>query len=410
MAQRPFRFVHASDLLLDEPVQGLSDAPEGLQSRLIAAPIEAAENVFDTALNEQAAFLLLSGNVVDLDETDAFTLDFLHKQFERLNREHIAVYWAGGPLDPPSAWPFGFPLPSNVHCFPTERLEEVLIRLEDEPLVKILGHAYRGDAEIEWGAFEQMAAGSVFSIGVLHARTQLEDHVEGKVDYWALGGRNRNAYKEGTRAMAQYPGTPQGRRPGDYGPHGCAVVHVTADGRCATRLQPADVLRWRKETLSISSKATSTEIEQKLREKWKHITDDTTAAEHLVVFEFTGEGPLYDQIRRQGAAKPWLDRLRKEVIGKVKAWPVSVETPPPHEWPARLLERRTMVGDFLREAVESIDKNEMPFDLAAESEGLEPVDLPLAWIQVEDSKHRARLLAETARLGADLLQSEEAAL
>lgn len=54
MAPHTLRFVHASDLHLDRPLYGLSDAPPELREMLRDAPLQAAERVFDTALTENA--------------------------------------------------------------------------------------------------------------------------------------------------------------------------------------------------------------------------------------------------------------------------------------------------------------------------------------------------------------------
>ena len=117
MPQQPFRLVHSSDWELQRPLLGWSSAPEALRERLLEAPFVAAERVVETAVREQANFLLLTGGLAPLEEADARTIQFLAAQFERLARERIDVYWVGGPQDPPAAWPSGLPLPSNVHAF-----------------------------------------------------------------------------------------------------------------------------------------------------------------------------------------------------------------------------------------------------------------------------------------------------
>ncbi len=65
MPQRPFRFLHAADLHLDQPVAGLADVPEHLVDLLIDCPARAAVRVFDAAIDQRVDFVLLAGGVID---------------------------------------------------------------------------------------------------------------------------------------------------------------------------------------------------------------------------------------------------------------------------------------------------------------------------------------------------------
>ena len=105
MSQRPFRFIHASDLQLDLPIAGVVDAPESLVELLVSAPMRAAERVFDAAIDQQVDFVVLSGNLVDPASCSLHEMLFLTEQFERLNEHQILVYWCGGSLDSTNSWP-----------------------------------------------------------------------------------------------------------------------------------------------------------------------------------------------------------------------------------------------------------------------------------------------------------------
>ena len=61
------RLVHASDLHLEQPLYGLAEIPDHLRDLLIHAPYHAAEQVFETALAEDADAVLLAGDVLDVD-------------------------------------------------------------------------------------------------------------------------------------------------------------------------------------------------------------------------------------------------------------------------------------------------------------------------------------------------------
>lgn len=104
----PFKFIHAADLHLDQPFSGIAEVPPHVRATLVDAPYVAAERIFDAALSEQVDFLILSGDVADLDSCGPRVFAFLLEQFKRLAAKSIAVYWAGGKVDQPDRWPVDF--------------------------------------------------------------------------------------------------------------------------------------------------------------------------------------------------------------------------------------------------------------------------------------------------------------
>ena len=126
MSNRPFRFLHASDFRLDAVPRGLTEVPDHLRDTLLDAPYNAARRVFDTALTERVAFVVLAGNILQADLTGPRGTTFLSEQFQRLAEAGISVYWAGGESDPPENWPVAIPLPDNVHVFPKDRVTDFL--------------------------------------------------------------------------------------------------------------------------------------------------------------------------------------------------------------------------------------------------------------------------------------------
>src|SRR5438270_10643006 len=101
MSGQHFRFLHAGGFALDQPLAGLAEFPDPLVELAIDAPYLAAQRVFDCALEERVDFVVLSGDVADLAQPSPRSISFLVESFERLADQKIAVYWAGGRLDPP---------------------------------------------------------------------------------------------------------------------------------------------------------------------------------------------------------------------------------------------------------------------------------------------------------------------
>ena len=90
MPAEPFRFVQASDLHLEQPVQGLAEVPEHLRAALLDAPFTAAERVFDATLAESADFLILAGDVLNPRHAGPRGITFLLEQFD--TRLHAGIF------------------------------------------------------------------------------------------------------------------------------------------------------------------------------------------------------------------------------------------------------------------------------------------------------------------------------
>ena len=164
MPDRSFRFLHASDFRLDAVPRGLTEVPDHLRDTLLDAPYNAARRVFDTALAERVAFVILAGNILQPDLTGPRGTAFLGEQFQRLAEAGISVYWAGGESDPPEAWPTAFPLPENVRVFAKDHVTDFLHQCDGSPLARIVGTS-RGSRALHPAEFSPDAVG-LFSIGV----------------------------------------------------------------------------------------------------------------------------------------------------------------------------------------------------------------------------------------------------
>src|SRR4249920_302718 len=60
-----FRFVHAADLHLDTPFEGLARTAPAVATALRDASLSAFDALVELALREQAAFLVVAGDIYD---------------------------------------------------------------------------------------------------------------------------------------------------------------------------------------------------------------------------------------------------------------------------------------------------------------------------------------------------------
>lgn len=405
MPQQPFRLVHSSDWELQRPLLGWSSAPEALRERLLEAPFVAAERVVETAVREQANFLLLTGGLAPLEEADARTIQFLAAQFERLARERIDVYWVGGPQDPPAAWPSGLPLPSNVHVFGVGEASEQTIRVDGKPAARLVGYSARPGG-IEWQSLAGRA-GELPTIAAAWGRPRPAD-VPQDVQYWALGGRSRFSGEQ-PKSPLRYCGSPQGRGPQDAGVHGCTVVHVSAAGKFQVRSAPCDAVRWRSVRIKLGERAGQSELEAALREQLRALRDEAKEVDQIVEVEVDGAAPLARKLRRPGFGDQLAASVNRDQAEKTTGvWCAAVRAAAVEEWPESLLSQQTMLGDYLREVSDALQDDEPPFDLAAAAESLTPIHINSDRIALADARRRRGVLARAAALGLDLLQKEEA--
>jgi DNA repair exonuclease SbcCD nuclease subunit len=400
---QPLRLVHASDLHLERPIHGLAEVPDHLRDLLIEAPFQAAEQVFETALAEDADAVLLAGDVLDVDRAGPPAIVLLLDQFARLNDRGIPVYWAGGTVDVPDNWPRSVSLPPNVHVFPIGRVESLDLIRAGQTIARVQGISRHADGEIETRGFHRDAHG-LFTIGVAHGTSDSAGHEGDRVHYMALGGRHLQQTVDHEPGLAHYCGTPQGRGPVETGPHGCTVVTVDESNRAKTKFVAADAVRWLEQSLEITATMRSEQLHDRMFERMEKILAQHPGIDLFVRWTIRGTGPLVNRLRPGGLADELLVDLRRQFGERSPAaWSASIHCDSPLSVPAEWYDQETCLGDFLRE----IREFELHDDLALDLRQFIPEDVhndPLAAIaNVDSHDDRIALLCRAAKLGVDLL-------
>jgi len=406
MPRCPFRFLHAADLHLERPPFGVADVPDHLRRLFIEACYWAAERVFDAAISEGAGLVVLSGDVLDPNGTGPRGPRFLLEQFERLAARSIAVYWAGGRVDPPEVWPAALSLPKNVRVFPRGRPQDFLHRRDDEPIARLVGASRTRRQRIRAADFDG-DENELFTIAVAHGRATADSLRLRAVDYWALGGRHSAHTLLGGPRVARYCGTPQGRRPSESGPHGCTLVDVDGHGHPRITMIPTDVLRWQTERIRLDDTATRAELESQLHQRARGLKESLSGIDVMVVWEVAAGEPLAAELRRGRLAAELLETLRKQYgFGPPAVWSVSLSVEAPQELPPDWYEQDTILGDFLREIRRYQGDPAEPLGLETL---LSEEQMAGFWgdaAAVADPGRREQTLREAAMLGVDLLSGE----
>jgi hypothetical protein len=406
MAQWPFRFVHASDLHLEQPPGGVAEIPEALRELFIEAPYAAAEQIVDTALAEEVEFVVLSGDVLQAQQTGPRGPLFWAAQCERLRERGISVYWASGRVDSQERWPSSVALPDNVYRFPAGELAEFTPTREGVPLARILGVSRARGKAIRIADFRP-DPGGLYSIAVIHGNADAAVLKSRGMNYWALGGSHARTTLFSEPGIAHYPGSPQGRLPVQAGPHGCTLVHVDQERRGKITFVPTDLLRWQNERILVDDQTSRKDLESKLFDRMRALRETMPGVDLMVHWTVAGSGKVVSQLRRGALGRELLERLRAE-FGKESpvAWSFAIEVEPGDALPTEWYEQQTMCGDFLRE----IRRYQMNPELAVAMEGYlveSQRELLGAAATIVDEAERQRVLREAALLGADLLSGEE---
>jgi len=248
-----FTFLHAADLHLGSPFQGLSLRDPRMAERFGAASREAFEELVGRALEEKVAFAIFAGDIFDGDWRDASAALFFNRQIARLTRANIRVYLLKGNHDAESVVTKSLSLPDLAYEFPARKPKTFVI--ED---LRVALHGRSFGERAETGNFVPdypEAKAGWLNIGVLHssldgrpghaayAPCALADLRAKNYDYWALG--HVHAHEVVCRdPFVVYPGNLQGRSIRECGEKGAVLVDVEDLRIKAVRRLPADRARF----------------------------------------------------------------------------------------------------------------------------------------------------------------------
>lgn len=362
------RFIHAADVHLDSPLQGLSAYPDAPTELLRNATRRAFEALIDLAIDEQVDFLVIAGDLYDGGWRDHNTGIYFVKQMGRLKKAGIPTYVLFGNHDAESEMTRKLQMPDNVHLFSaskpqTHRLPELKVALH--------GRSYKDKATTDnlVPAYPDPVAGW-FNIGVLHtalggyaahlpyAPCSIDElHAKG-YDYWALGHVHDYQIWNGASTVV-FPGNLQGRHIREQGPKGAVMVSLDNGGAINAEQILVDVLRWQAVTVDASSCASLDAVVRAIAGALETLAQSAEDKPHAVRVTITGKTAAHGELFGAEA------QLRAEVlaliavIGNERLWleKVRVDTRPLLD-DAEIAKRMDAIADLhqlLKEAATDTD-------------------------------------------------------
>ncbi len=304
-----FRFIHAADLHLGSPFQGLALKDADLADLFIEASRKAFTALVDEAIERAVDFFLVAGDVYDGDWKDNKIGLFFNREVARLERAGIPVFLLKGNHDAESVITRTITLPKNVSEFPTGkpgtfRLDHLKVALHGQ------GFAERSANENLALAYPKPEAGW-FNIGVLHtsltgrephapyAPCSVEDLRSRGYDYWALG--HVHDFEIVARdPLVVFPGNLQGRSIREKGAKGAVLVTVE-DGRIAYERLITDSARFAELTVAAEIDDTPASVLRRVEASIEPLVEAMEGRPLALRIRLTGKSRVRNQLLAKAA-------------------------------------------------------------------------------------------------------------
>jgi DNA repair exonuclease SbcCD nuclease subunit len=250
-----FRFIHAADLHLDTPFEGVAAPAPQVADALREASLQAWDRLVKVALDEQVLFVLLAGDIYDGAERGVRAQIRFVSGLKRLDQAGIRTFVVHGNHDPLNGWSAIREWPTTVTVFGSRKVEAAPVEVDGEQVAVVHGISYgRRETTDNLAAKFSRGDGHGLHIGLLHANVgsvsehaayapcNLADLSSAGMDYWALGHvHKRQVLKDGD-PWAVYPGDTQGRspKPSETGEKGALVVTATRASGGGWRVEPPE--------------------------------------------------------------------------------------------------------------------------------------------------------------------------
>ncbi|MDI9600264.1 MAG: DNA repair exonuclease [Acidobacteriota bacterium] len=321
-----FRFIHAADLHLDTPFQGVARPAPGVARALREASLEAWERLVDLALERRVLFVLLAGDIHDGAERGLRAQIRFLAGVRRLDEAGIRTFVVHGNHDPLDGWSAVTGWPAGVTVFGAQRVESVPVELHGAQVAVVHGISYaRREVRENLALRFSRAGGPGLHIGLLHANVgssaehaayapcTLGDLAASGMDYWALGHIHRRQVLRDGAPWVVYPGDTQGRspKPSETGAKGCYLVSVAGGVVEGLEFCPLDAVRFVEHRCDVAGAADVGALHARLAEALDMLRGEHQGLALLVRLVLEGRGPVAADLARDGVGDDLRATLRE---------------------------------------------------------------------------------------------------
>ncbi len=388
------KFIHAADIHLDSPLRGLARYEGAPVEKMQSATRRAFINLIDLACNKEVDFVLLAGDLYDVDWKDYNTGLFFNQQMSRLREADIPVFMVLGNHDAGNTITRQLRLPDNV--------TELSYRQPETKTLEKLGVAIHGQSFAKRAMTDDISAAypnalpGYFNIGLLH--TSLNGH-EGHAsyapctmpgllshgyNYWALGHvHKREVLHENPYVV--FSGNLQGRHARETGEKGCTLVQVK-NGKTTLTHVPLDVLRWEVCQLEVNDVTQADDIIDRVREAVTLATKNADGRPLALRVIIEGACPVHNELHSH--SDRWVNEIRAVAtdagLGNVWVEKISLQTQPlsintvqdggPLEELSNFLRTLPQDGDSLQALTSELRflRNALPVEARQRDDGIDP--------------------------------------
>ncbi len=239
------RLVHAADLHLDTPFEGIAGPAPQVREALYEASLDAWDALVRFTIAEDASGLLLAGDLYDGERRGVRAQLRVLSGLRELAQAGVQTFIVHGNHDPLGGWSAIREWPPGTHVFGHEEVEEVPLEQSEATVGHVHGISYgRRDVADNLARRFRRGAAPGPHFGLLHANVggsrehaayapcSLSDLQQTGMDYWALGHIHRREVLRSGDPWIVYPGDLQGRsaKPSETGAKGAYLVEFDTDG------------------------------------------------------------------------------------------------------------------------------------------------------------------------------------
>lgn len=319
-----FTFVHASDLHLDTPFEGIGESSPRVAEALREASLQAWDALVDLCIQHRARVLLLAGDLYDGPIRGVRAqLRFL-RGLQRLSDSGVHTFIAHGNHDPLGGWSAIRTWPQHVHVFGHGNVEAIPVSIDGKTAAVVHGISYATADTAENLAlrFRRTDAACVH-FGLLHCSVgsqpdharyspcSLDDLRRAGLDYWALGHIHRRQILNERTPWIAYCGNLQGRSPkaSELGPKGALVGEVVGATVQSVEFVALDRVRFEQVHVDIEGMQGLDEAARALEARSHHAAE--SAGRPLILrASLVGRGQAHAALARAQALEEMLRDLR----------------------------------------------------------------------------------------------------